>query len=53
MQVSKSFDDVPEGHVCFGYVSGIFGVKGVSLAGPSHKSQFNASGLRDGFGFGI
>ncbi|MAA79965.1 MAG: 16S rRNA processing protein RimM [Deltaproteobacteria bacterium] len=28
MQVSKSFSDVPEDHVCFGYVSGIFGVKG-------------------------
>ena len=28
MQVSKSFHDVPEDHVCFGYVSGIFGVKG-------------------------
>lgn len=28
MQVSKSFNDVPDSHVCFGYVSGIFGVKG-------------------------
>ena len=28
MQVSKRFTDVPDDHVCFGYVSGIFGVKG-------------------------
>ena len=28
MQVSKKFTDVPEDHVCFGYVSGIFGVRG-------------------------
>lgn len=41
MQVSKSFHDVPADHVCFGYVSGIFGVKGeVRIYLYNSDSQF-------------
>jgi ribosomal 30S subunit maturation factor RimM len=45
MHQTKKFEDIPDDQICFGYVSGIFGVRGearVFLYNPESKFLFSS-----------